>query len=273
MKYWKYISWILVLLAGCVKETEWSPDKALPDVIVVDAILTDEVKSHSVYLRFPSQELNSVPYPVTGAAVLISNEDSVWQLTESPSGSGQYITPPWFSARLQKSYTLIIYRNDRVYTATASMVPALPFRELIYLKDDASGLYYIDWVANAFDVADASMWEVLADWSHLPGYEDADSAKTHARLLFYTLPTLDVSEIFAPQMERVLFPAGTIITERCYALQEQHAAFVRELLLETNWTGGLFGVMPANTGTNLSSGAVGYFALCGVYELSLIVAP
>ncbi len=264
---------MMILLTGCVKEAGWSPDGALPDVIVVDAILTDEVKSHAVYLRYPSRELNTAPEPVTGAAVVISNEDSVWQLTESPAGSGHYLTPSWFSAKLQKSYTLIIYRNDRVYTATASMVPALAFRELSYLKDEASGLYYIDWVANAFDVADASMWEVLADWSHLPGYEEADSAKTHARLLFYTLPTLDVSEIFAPQMEKSLFPAGTIITERRYALHEKHAAFVRELLLETNWTGGLFGVMPANAGTNLSSGAIGYFAVCGVYELSLIVAP
>jgi hypothetical protein len=45
------------------------------------------------------------------------------------------------------------------------------------------------------------------------------------------------------------------------------------MLLETNWTGGLFTVAPANVGTNLSEGAFGFFGACAVTELSVIVTP
>jgi hypothetical protein len=137
--------------------------------------------------------------------------------------------------------------------------------------DEEKGLYYIDWVANAFGTGDASMWEVLVDWSGISGYEQADSTQTHARMLFYTLPTLDVSEIFAPRMEATLFPKGAVITERRYSLTPGYAAFVREMLLETNWTGGLFSVVAANAASNLSSGATGFFGVCSVYELSVVV--
>jgi len=92
-------------------------------------------------------------------------------------------------------------------------------------------------------------------------------------LLFYTLPTLDVSEIFAPQMEAVNFPSGTRITERRYSLAPEHAAFIRELLLETNWAGGIFNEAAANVTTNFSAGAYGFFGICSVTALSIIVEP
>ena len=92
-------------------------------------------------------------------------------------------------------------------------------------------------------------------------------------MLFYTLPTLDVSEVFAPQMEEIYFPAGSSITERRYSITPGHAEFIRELLLETNWAGGLFNVASANVTTNLSNGALGFFGLCAVTQLSVIVNP
>jgi hypothetical protein len=87
------------------------------------------------------------------------------------------------------------------------------------------------------------------------------------------LPTLDVSQIFSPEMEKVSFPAGTIINERRYSLTPEHAEFFRELLLETNWTGGLFSLSNANVITNLTEGAIGYFGVCSVTSLSLTVTP
>jgi hypothetical protein len=115
------------------------------------------------------------------------------------------------------------------------------------------------------------MWEVLLDWSKVPGYPPADSLKCRARLLFYTLSTLDVSEIFAPAMEQISFPVGTVINETRYSLTPEYAAFIREVLLETQWQGGLFNSTPANVPTNLSAGGAGFFAVCGVYTISQTV--
>jgi hypothetical protein len=268
-----FITGMMLILQGCVKETTWVLKQGLQDKLIVEAVLTDEVKAHQVKLTYPVAELNQPPQTVSGAGVLISNEDSTWQLTESPPGSGVYCTPPAFFSRLLKNYTLLITVGSKVYTAKTTMVEGAVFDELKYAKNSENNLYYVDWVANAFSTGPAAMWELLIDWSMVPGFQNSDSLDNHARMLFYTLPTLDVSEVFAPMMESVYFPAGTIITERRYSLTPQHAEFIREMLLETNWTGGLFTVAPANVGTNISSGAFGFFGACAVTELSVTVVP
>jgi hypothetical protein len=262
---------LIFFLQGCVKETSWTLQGKMPEKIIVDAILTDEVKSQQVTLMHPVADLNQIPLPVAGAGIVISNEDSTWHLTEYPPNSGVYHTPPYFFTRLQKTYTLLISKDGRVFTAKTTMTGGSPFGELRYKFDDDKNLYSLDWVANAFNTEKAAMWELLIDWSMVPGYEQLDSLDNHARMLFYTLPTLDVSEIFAPMMQEVYFPAGTIITERRYSLTPAHAEFIRGMLLETNWAGGLFPVAPANVETNLSDGAFGFFGACAVTELSVIV--
>ena len=264
---------LLTMLQGCVKETSWPVKDGASGKIVVNAILTDEVRAQQVNLYHPVSQLNRPPQPVAGASVIVSDEDSVWTLTELPASPGIYITPSFFSARLGKNYTLLISADNKIYTAKATMLPGSFFPELRYAKNETNNLYYVDWVANAFSTQDAAMWELRIDWSAVPGYEHLDSLKNHARMLFYTLPTLDVSEVFAPQMESIYFPAGTVITERRYSVTPEHAGFIRELLLETSWTGGLFDVAAANVTTNLSNGALGFFGICSVTELSVIVKP
>ncbi len=264
---------LVCLLQGCVKETSWTLKEGAPAAIIVEATITDQVKNQQVRLTFPVTRLNQAPEPVTGAGVLISSDDSTWQLDENPPKSGVYNTPPYFFAQLEKNYTLLVSIGNQVFTAKATMAEGSVFGELRYALNPDNNLYYVDWVANAFSTSDAAMWELLIDWSKVPGYADFDSIDNHARMLFYTLPTLDVSEIFAPMMQSVYFPAGTLITERRYSLTPQHAEFVRGMLLETNWTGGLFTVAAANVETNLSGGAFGYFGACAVTELSVLVTP
>ncbi|MEI7982506.1 MAG: hypothetical protein WCI71_12705 [Bacteroidota bacterium] len=268
-----WITAILLIMLGCVKETSIAPKGPASLKVCVDAIITDEPGLQSVILTFPVTQLNALPVPVTGATVLISNEDSSWNLNEQPVGSGKYNSLSSFYARLQKNYTLLIGYGDRIYSAKAGMLPGTAFPELTYVKNDGNDLFHVDWVANAFSTENAAMWELLIDWSKVPGFAQLDSAATHARLLFYTLPTLDVSEVFAPQMEMISFPAGTKITERRYSITAEHAAFVREMLLETNWAGGLFNEAAANVTTNLSDGACGFFGVCAVTSLSVTVTP
>ena len=268
-----FFTGLLCLLQSCVKETSWTLKGDLPETLIVEGVITDEVKAHKVRLTLPVPELNKDPLPVTGAGVIISNEDSTWHLTEYPPNSGIYNTPASFFARLKKNYTLLVSSAGKVYTAKTTMTAGSVFNQLRYTRNSDNNLYYVDWVANAFSIENAAMWELLIDWSAVPGYSQLDSLENHARMLFYTLPTLDVSEVFAPMMQAVNFPAGTIITERRYSLTPEHAEFIREMLLETNWTGGLFTVAPANVGTNLSGGAFGFFGASAVTELSVIVTP
>jgi len=264
---------VLLSLFSCVKKTDWPINSNVPGVIVVDGILTDEPKKQVIRITYPTAQLNETPVPVSGANVVINNEDSTYQLNEQPVNSGLYQTNSNFSAVLGKNYSLLIFFKDKVFSAKAYMTPGFVFNPLHYAKNDGDNLFHIDYVASAFNTQLPAMWEVLLDWSKVPGYEQTDSLACKKRMLFYTLPTLDVSEIFAPELEKISFPSGTLITEKRYSLSPNHAAFIRTLLSETNWQGGLFCSTPANVLTDLSSGAIGYFGVCAVTELSFPVTP
>lgn len=263
---------LLFSFSGCEKKIDWTLKSQVSKLIVVDGIITGEPsKTQTLTLTFPVTELNAKPVPVTGANILISDEDSVFHMIEQPAGSGVYKSIKKFQAREGKNYSLLIFYGDQVISAKSAMVPSSPFSFLVYSKNDESGLYHISWVGSSFSTKSPAMWEVLLDWSEAPGYQQADSTKCKARLLFYTLSTLDVSEIFAPSVEKVSFPAGTKINETRYSLTPEYAEFIREVLLETQWQGALFNTIPANVPTNLSAGGAGFFAVCGVYSISQTV--
>lgn len=268
---WIYI--LLLLFTACVKETDWEPSGEAESYIVVDGIITNEAKNQSISIHYNYSDLNEEAERLSGASVIISNEDNTYQLAEDPENQGTYLTDSIVVAQFNKNYSLLILHGEKVYSAQAYMAPGKSFPELVYKKNEGDELYHISYVASSFEASDPAMWEVIIDWSGVEGYEHLDDDDCIRRLLFYTLPTLDVSQIFAPVVEQVFFPAGTNIEERRYSLTQEHAAFIRTLLLETSWQGGVFPSDPANVTTNLSEGALGYFGVCAVNSLSLTVTP
>jgi hypothetical protein len=115
------------------------------------------------------------------------------------------------------------------------------------------------------------MYEILIDWSTVPGYEDSLSSDCRARTYFFTLTSIDVCELNHPEYERIFFPEGALITERRYSVSPAHEEYIRSLLIETNWNGGLFNATTANLPTNLSNGAVGFFYAGAVNQITLNV--
>jgi len=266
-----HILLILFTLVSCQKEVSWNIPVSELNFIIVDGVITNVRGSQSIRVFYPVTQLNANPAPVAGAQVLITSEDSLWQLKEDTVTPGIYRTGNTYIAIPGKNYSLFISYRDKVYSAKASMVPGSEFRELEYVKNEDNDLYHLDWVANAFSSENPAKWEILLDWSKVPGYTQLNQELCKARLEFFTLPALDVSEIFAPEMQKISFPAGTQITENRYSITPGYAAFLRTLLLETNWQGGLFNTAPSNVVTNLSSGAKGYFAACAVTTVYLTV--
>lgn len=268
---WLYI--LLFLITACAKEADWTPKESSQEIIIVEGTITNESRTQYIKLHHSQTDQNVSPVPVSGAEVIINNVDSTWQLYEDPEEAGKYISESLIVAQLGKNYSLIILYQNHFYSALSYMVPGKTFLELSYEKNEDDDLYHINYVASAFEEDDPAMWEIQVDWSSVPGYQGFPIEETRKRLLFYTLTTLDVSQIFAPLVEEISFPAGTKINQRRYSLNPQHADFVRSLLLETSWQGGVFPSDPANVITNLSEGAMGYFGVCAVNSLSLTVTP
>jgi hypothetical protein len=107
------------------------------------------------------------------------------------------------------------------------------------------------------------MYEISLDWRHVDGYNTTNSIAT---LYFYTLGSLDMGEIVGNDLDDVYFPKGTIIKERRYSLSDEYAAWVREILIETQWNNGIVVVQSGNALSNFGPNAAGFFGTCGVSE-------
>lgn len=271
MRRWYLYSALIIVFASCEKETSWNLDTERSKLIVVDGMITNEIKSHSIKLTYPVENLNEIPQPVTGATVTISDEISVYTLTEQPAYSGIYVTSSGFSAIQGVQYTLQITSDGNTFTAHTHLLPGISPSPLQYAQNQGNDMYHITYVASPFNPKDFAIYEVLLDWSNVQGYQDMDPDSCKARMLYYTLPTIDVGQVFTPTYEKIFFPSGTLITERRYTINYDHAQFIRAMLSETNWNGGLFDQAHSNVPTNLSEGAIGYFSACGVETLYLSV--
>lgn len=265
---------IALVLAGCEAETDWPLQMGSHNFIVVDGIITNENKIQIVRLSKPVDNLNDIPAPVTGATVIVSLQDSVFNFHESPKNPGTYVSNTEFAGQKNKIHSLFITVGGNVYSAKANMETGILFAPVSYTANKETKLYHITKVYNnEFNPNRPAMFEILLNWSKVPGFQNADPEACKARLLYYILPTLDVSQVFAPAIEQVNFPAGTTIVENRYSLTAEHAEFIRELLSETTWQGGLFNSAAANIPTNLSPGAVGFFGASAVTSRTEIARP
>jgi len=258
---------LLMLLVSCEEQSDWDLQKANNDFIVVDGIITNELKVQSVTIMKPVAALNGKPEPVNGATVLVSSKLLTHTFHENPLHPGTYLSDKAFTGIRNETYSLLITSGNRNYTSKAVLAPAVnQFGFIGYQKDEADNKYRLFKVPFPYNPLLSAKYEIQLDWSTAPGYELANPDSCRAVLYYYTLPTLDVSELFAPNLEKVSFPSGTVITERRYSLTAEHAAFLRALMLETTWQGGYFNTASANLPTNISAGAMGFFGACGVAE-------
>ena len=257
---------LVLLLTSCEERISWDLNSSTHNSIVVDAVLTDELKTQTIILSKPIETPNGQLQPIVNATVLVSSDLLVYSFHEDSLGPGTYVSDQTFSAINGKTYSLLVTTNGKAYSAKAVMPAAEDFTFLKYQKNPEDNMNRITDVAKVFDPSDPAMYKIELNWSTVAGYEHQNADSCKATLFYYTLPTLDVSEVFAPTLEKITFPSGTIITERRYSLTNEHAAFLRGVLLETNWQGGFFNTVSANVPTNVSDGGFGYFGACGVKE-------
>lgn len=271
MKRWNYFALVILLFASCEKEANWINPNIPPNVIVVDGIITTEIKQHQLFLSRPVAELNGLPQPVSGASISIASGDSVYLLHEDVLRPGYYLTHTNASVFAGLPCSIVITYGDTILTASTMVLAGESYERLRYSKNSSDSLYHIDWVADQYNPDDYAIYEIIMDWSMVPGYENYSPENNTAKLYYYTLYTLDVGEILQTDLAKLSFPLGTQIIERRYSITKEHASFIRSLMLETSWHGSLFDVAHGNVPSNFVGPGLGFFAACGVVETSFTV--
>ncbi|MCP4312160.1 MAG: DUF4249 family protein [Bacteroidetes bacterium] len=263
------ISLLLFLLAGsCTEKIGWELEYQEVDVMVVEGKITNEVKSHEVILTWPVYEINTQPEAVRGAVVVINDGREIHSLTEDPSRPGVYLTDPGFAGEVNRGYQLRIrYREMRI-TAIAFMREVLPFPNMRPFRvQENPPLYEV----HITDQNGPAVIRLELDWSHVPGYDTLPPEDTHALIYHYTLGSVDVNHIFAPDREHVRFPPGTIVYREKESVSREYEEFLRGMLSETDWRGGVYDVLPGNARNNLTGSSIGYFTAAEVIRDTVVL--
>lgn len=266
---------LLILLLGaasCQEKIEWELEMENELRLVVDGKITNERKAHEVKLSLPVFEINGDPRPVRGAEVIISDGDQQFVLTEDTLRPGTYLTDPDVQGVINKAYFLYIRIQDFECWAAARMEAVTPINYPGYYRvSEDPELYEL-----YFKGSDAPAFMKLElDWSDVPGYEELPDNENHAVIFGYnfSILTTDANEMFASDHDRVHFPPGTKVILTKESINEGYQEFLRGMLSETTWNGGLFDVKAGDPYTNLSAGAIGYFAVTTVVRDTLVFVP
>lgn len=276
---WSVVKFVLLpllfntlMLRSCQEKVDWELEYENALRLVVEAKITNERRAHEVKLSLPVYEINGTSRPVSGAEVYLSDGDTVITLREDPARSGIYLTAENVHGVVNKTYMLLVRVNDFECTAIARMEAVTPVRFPTYYQVKQNPPLY----ELRFTGSDApSMMKLEMDWSHLPGYDTLPDDRNHAIVYgyFFDALTVDVNELFSPAQDRLFFPPGTHVVITKESLSDGYAEFLRGMLSETAWNGGLFDVKPGDPFTNLSRGAIGYFAATSVLRDTVVFNP
>ncbi|MFZ5940114.1 MAG: DUF4249 family protein [Bacteroidota bacterium] len=261
---------IVLFLSSCEEKTSWDLETQERLMLVVEGSITNQKKAHEVKLSTPAWEINGEVSPVSGAIVSISDGEEVFLLSEQPAGSGLYYTEPDVQGVYGRDYTLQIVVEDYTFTAVSRMDAVTPFQTIYPYKVSSDPDLYQLYIAESSTPA---IVKLSLDWSSVPGYETLDARDNHAIIYHYSLSSIDVNEMFAAKTGQVRFPPGTQIEAEKISVSPDYEEFLRGMLSETTWNGGVFDVKAGNPKSNLSAGATGYFNASTVITVSEVFYP
>jgi hypothetical protein len=124
---------LLLVFAGCEEKIDWDLKTEQINTIVVDAIITNEVKYQHIHLTKPFTDQNDTAVPVSGAQVFIKTNNSMVLFLESPDKPGHYYSDYPGAGSIDIAYQLNIEFESELLLNTTHlskpcMKPSFPGR-------------------------------------------------------------------------------------------------------------------------------------------------
>ncbi len=258
---------VLMLTSSCEEARNWQLQAGENGALVVEGILTNEIRRQEIRLSLSYDGLGDVPPPVADAAVQVKVRNQSYPFARIPSQDGLYRSLIPFQVFPNLTYTLDIEWEGQTYQASSelSSVAPLPAIEFTPLTQNRDSLILATF-APIYNGNQQAMYEVNVDWSHL-----SDVGLTKARMLYYTFSSFDAGALSPSVRDTVVFPTGSIVIAKKFGLNDDFANYLRALVIETDWNGGLlFYSAPASLPTNISNGGLGFFSACAVVSDTII---
>ena len=248
-----------LFLVSCEEETEWEYLTENNDRLVVDAVLTNELRFQEIRLSKSFNDLNGTPPPVTDAVVKVSVGPFVVNFIHSDDTPGLYRSEILMIILNNLVYDLTIEWEGEMYTASSELSDVAPMPQITFRPLGETGLLVFGDFAPFYSANQQAMYEMNVNWAFLTG----DSTSL-ARTYFYTFSSIDINQTVLPTTEPIAFPPGSLVVARKFGLNDDYAEYLRALVIETNWNGSVLFANPASLPTNISNGALGFFSTCSV---------
>ncbi len=266
MKNIIYIAAIL-LVAGCTEKIPLDLNDEGFDRLVVDGLITDRMEAHTVNLTKTTSYFENQAAPrATGATVTISDGTTTHVLSET--APGVYQTSPNVQGEIGKTYTLTINYEGEEYRAT-SLLDTVPHIDSVATEWHDPGFgdepHYdlFMWVNELAGVGNYYMFKTYRNGESL-----SDTLFTRT---FVTDEFVDGNYIANWQFDYIDAEVGDSIDVEIYSISKEMYDVFLAIMLETEWSGGLFDAPPANVPSNVSNGALGVFGAAAVDDYQTVV--
>jgi hypothetical protein len=269
---------LLSVLSQCTERIEVEVDSSFTRLAVEGYISTDTTQHKVRLTRSGDYFYNQPAQPVSDATVSISNGDSVVILSESNEYPGLYLTDPDYYGLAGKTYTLAVTGVDidedgvsEEYSASSELrsVNSIDSIQLEKLNGPDFTIYQVLLYALDPPVKNFYAFKVYRN-----GYLITDSL--HEMLVqddvfFNGNYTFGIPVQFLNQSEKdeIILPSDTITLE-INGITDKYYNFILEAQSEIFYQTPLFSGPPANISSNISNGALGFFAAYSVTRSSVV---
>ena len=286
---WGVISIFLLLLTGifsCREPFDINTRNSDP-VVVIYGCLTDDWVIQSIQVSLSTPYFDNQKNPgISGAVVQIEGSDhSVFQFTENAKIPGLYQTEAPVAGVPGVTYTLTVtcdMNRTATYQASSTMLSRIDIDSIQVVPSAIAGhhLFLVnlfaqdspekDYYLCKFMVNDSMMMKNLSRYQVM--YDEIYNGQYISGLCIYEFRDGNYkSDFFDSKTDSIhyyVYP-GDMVTLEMSKIEKDYAQFINDCRREKHGSNPFFGGPPANIVTNISNGAVGYFA---AYSISRAVA-
>lgn len=257
---------LLVSAIGCTEDMDLQLKDTAPR-LVVDGFVSDQVRTHFVRLTTTESYFNNaVPSAIRNAKVIIKDNGTPVELTESTETAGYYLAPANFVGQAGHLYELTIENVDinndgnfETYTAQSILNAVAPI--------DSVGLKY----NSIWD-----LWQVLLYaaepeetddfYSFSVAVNDSMLTDRYSKLGFVEDRFFDGNyangawvQTISEEDDKVVLKEGDWVKLTMSGITKEFYEFLIAIDIETGFKAPLFSGPPANVPSNVSNGALGFF--------------
>ena len=237
--------------------------------IIVEALLTNELKQHFVKISETTGFYSSGQTPrVSEATVLVTDDQgNSFTYVEDQEDPGRYLSEIPFQGEVGVTYTLMIIINGQTISSSETMMRVTTIDSLTYNIDEEEKKYLED-----HGIDRGRYYEVLLytkepqdtqDYYLFKFYRNGEILNYDGEDIYYA-----DDEVIQENIDGIVFndwySKDEVAGIEMYSLSRNAFLFYSDLEITLNNDGGLFSPLPTNPRTNLVGNALGLFQVSAI---------